>query len=114
VPYLNIVPSKINFYLQIIYDLTQPPNSRIISVHVQCAACQVPMYNKLQRNATYNVLLTDFIAKGGDGFDMLKDIDSVSLGIFISTYLHLDFIPYGISSLEECFSLSNNMYNQSH
>jgi len=49
------------------------------------------MYSELQKNATYNVLVTDFIAKGGDGFDMLKDIDSVSLGIFMSTYLYLYF-----------------------
>lgn len=34
-------------------------------------------------NATYKVLVTDFIAKGGDGFHMLEDLEVHSLGTFI-------------------------------
>lgn len=66
-----------------VYDLTQPKNSRVVSVEVLCASCDVPTYNKLEKNQTYNVLLTDFLQSGGDGYSMLKDLKTTSLGTFI-------------------------------
>lgn len=67
--------------LQVVYDLSQPPNSRVISVQVQCAACRVPTYSELKKNVTYNVLINNFLAKGGDGFHMLEGLETTSLGI---------------------------------
>lgn len=64
-----------------IYDINKPPNSRVVSVKVQCAVCRVPTYSELQKNATYNVFINDFIAKGGDGFHMLEGLETTSLGI---------------------------------
>ncbi|XP_050489255.1 protein 5NUC-like isoform X1 [Bombus huntii] len=73
--------------LQVVYDLTQPKNSRVISVEVLCASCNVPTYNKLEKNRTYNVLLTDFLQSGGDGYSMLKDLKTTSLGVTTSNTL---------------------------
>ncbi|XP_011876681.1 PREDICTED: protein 5NUC-like [Vollenhovia emeryi] len=67
--------------LQVVYDISQPPNSRVVSVQVQCAACRVPAYSQLQKNATYNVLLNDFLVNGGDGFHMLEGLETTSLGV---------------------------------
>ncbi|XP_012218401.2 protein 5NUC [Linepithema humile] len=67
--------------LQVVYNVNQPRNSRVVSVQVQCAACRVPMYSELQRNATYNVFINDFLAKGGDGFHMLEGLETTTLGI---------------------------------
>jgi hypothetical protein len=39
------------------------------------------MYSELQRNATYNVLINDFLLKGGDGYHMLEGLKTTSLGI---------------------------------
>ncbi|KAL0123038.1 hypothetical protein PUN28_007577 [Cardiocondyla obscurior] len=69
--------------LQVVYDISQPPNSRVVSVYVQCAACNIPTYSKLEKNATYNVLLSDFLIKGGDGYHMLEGLQATSLGILI-------------------------------
>lgn len=75
---------KINLYdLQVVYDVSRPPNSRVVSVQVQCAACRVPAYSELKKNVTYNVLVNDFLAKGGDGFHVLEGLETVSLGTFI-------------------------------
>ncbi|OAD55321.1 Protein 5NUC [Eufriesea mexicana] len=67
--------------LQVVYDLSRPKNSRVVSVEVLCSFCNVPTYSKLQNNQTYNVLLPDFMQSGGDGYSMLKDLKTESLGI---------------------------------
>lgn len=67
--------------LQVIYDLSKPKNSRVISVQVQCADCNVPTYSKLEKNKTYNALLLDFMQSGGDGYTMLKDLKAQPLGV---------------------------------
>ncbi|KOC68565.1 Protein 5NUC [Habropoda laboriosa] len=66
--------------LQVIYDLTQPKNSKVVSVQVLCALCSIPMYNELQKNENYSVLLPDFMQSGGDGYSMLKDLQAVPIG----------------------------------
>lgn len=67
--------------LQVLYDLSRPPNSRVISVQVQCANCRIPSYSKLDKSATYKVLINDFIHNGGDGYTMLKDLEYTQMAI---------------------------------
>lgn len=103
--------------LQVVYDVSKPPSSRVVSVKVQCAACRVPSYSALQKNATYNVLVNDFIAKGGDGFHMLESLERTSLGITTAEILQQYFqkhspvytgtewrISYKINEKTESFS----------
>ncbi|CAK9801437.1 Protein 5NUC [Anthophora plagiata] len=66
--------------LQVVYDLTQPKNSRVVSVQVLCAFCSVPTYSELRMNETYSVLLPDFMQSGGDGYSMLKDLKASPIG----------------------------------
>lgn len=73
--------------LQVTYDISRPPNSRVVSVQVQCAACRVPTYSKLQPNLTYNILINDFIGKGGDGFHMLESVEKTPLSITLADVL---------------------------
>ncbi|CAL7933343.1 unnamed protein product [Xylocopa violacea] len=73
--------------LQVVYDLTQPRNSRVASVEVLCASCNVPMYSRLNKSETYNVLLIDFMQSGGDGYTMLKNLKTISLGVTTSEAL---------------------------
>lgn len=73
--------------LQVIYDLSQPKNSRIVSAKVLCASCNIPTYSKLEKNQSYNVLLTDFMQSGGDGYSMLKNLQTQPLGITTSDIL---------------------------
>ncbi|EFN81717.1 Protein 5NUC [Harpegnathos saltator] len=77
--------------LQVEYDETRPQNSRVVSVQVQCANCSIPRYSELQRNATYKVLVNDFIAKGGDGFHMLEGLKATSLGVTTADVLEWYF-----------------------
>ncbi|XP_076292357.1 protein 5NUC isoform X2 [Lasioglossum baleicum] len=67
--------------VQVIYDLTKPKNSRVVSVQVQCANCSIPSYSELKQNETYMVLMSDYIQSGGDGYSMLKDLKTSPLGV---------------------------------
>lgn len=73
--------------LQVVYDLTRPTNSRVVSVEVLCASCSVPMYSRLEKNKTYDVLLTDFMQTGGDGYTMLKHLKARDIGVTTSDAL---------------------------
>ncbi|KMQ96284.1 protein 5nuc [Lasius niger] len=100
--------------LQVTYDTSRPPNSRVVSVQVQCAACRVPTYSKLQPNLTYNILINDFIAKGGDGFHMLERIETIPLSITIVDVLEQYFEKHSPVYPGEEWRISyinNNSYN---
>ena len=44
---------------------------RVFSVAVRCTECIVPVYEPLDRNQMYRILTTNFIADGGDEYDMI-------------------------------------------
>lgn len=50
-----------------IYDLSRPSGSRVESVRVRCASCDVPRYDDLDVNQSYNVVINTFLSGGGDG-----------------------------------------------
>ncbi|XP_077161357.1 5'-nucleotidase [Paroedura picta] len=58
--------------IHVVYDLSQSPGYRVVSLEVLCTACRVPVYVPLEMEKTYKVLLPSFLASGGDGYYMLK------------------------------------------
>ncbi|KAF7246890.1 Snake venom 5'-nucleotidase [Varanus komodoensis] len=62
--------------IKVLYDLTQKPGSRVVSLKVLCTDCRVPVYVPIQMEKTYKVLLPSFLAGGGDGYYMLKGAPS--------------------------------------
>ncbi|NXD67314.1 5NTD nucleotidase, partial [Eolophus roseicapillus] len=59
--------------IQVVYDLSRAPGSRVVSLEVLCTACRVPAYVPLQMDQIYNVTLPSYMLFGGDGYHMLKD-----------------------------------------
>ncbi|XP_048701047.1 5'-nucleotidase isoform X2 [Caretta caretta] len=59
--------------IHVVYDLSRPPGSRVVSTEVLCTACRVPAYVPLQMDETYKVILPSFLQQGGDGYSMLKN-----------------------------------------
>lgn len=59
--------------LQIIYDLTKPAGSRVVSVQVRCSDCNIPHYEPLSEDCDYNIIMPSFLAKGGDNFTEFVD-----------------------------------------
>ncbi|XP_077018471.1 5'-nucleotidase [Tamandua tetradactyla] len=59
--------------IHVVYDLSQKPGDRVVSIDVLCTQCRVPSYEPLKMDESYKVILPSFLAKGGDGFHMIKD-----------------------------------------
>ena len=58
--------------MKVVFDLSQPVNSRVKSLHVLCKQCRVPRYVPIEMEEVYKVAVPTYIAKGGDGFEVLK------------------------------------------
>ncbi|XP_057320781.1 protein 5NUC-like [Microplitis mediator] len=69
--------------LQVVYDLFKPSGNRVVhdSVLIRCSKCRIPQYNKLEENSTYTLIVPDFIAQGGDGYDMLQNLTYAPFGV---------------------------------
>ncbi|XP_075410929.1 5'-nucleotidase [Tenrec ecaudatus] len=59
--------------IHVVYDLTQEPGNRVVSVEVLCTKCRVPTYEPLKMDEVYKVVLPNFLANGGDSFQMIKN-----------------------------------------
>ncbi|KAG8338401.1 hypothetical protein J6590_000064 [Homalodisca vitripennis] len=58
--------------IQVEYDLSKPPQKRVVSALVRCGDCKVPHYLPLDVNKVYSVLTSTFLADGGDGYSMFE------------------------------------------
>ncbi|KAJ8956608.1 hypothetical protein NQ317_012337 [Molorchus minor] len=60
--------------LRVVYDVSQPSMSRVVSVKVRCGNCVVPSYVDIDPSQNYSVVTTSFLAvEGGDGHYILTD-----------------------------------------
>lgn len=66
--------------LKIVIDLGRPIGKRVQSVYARCRNCIVPIYEKLDLNANYTVIMSDYLANGGDGHKFQKMDDFQNLG----------------------------------
>ncbi|KAK5641697.1 hypothetical protein RI129_010244 [Pyrocoelia pectoralis] len=55
------------------YNLGKKVGSRISDVKIRCGSCKVPRFDSLRLNATYKIVTTAFLSKGGDGHTVLRD-----------------------------------------
>ena len=55
------------------YDVCRPVGSRVKSVAVRCSNCSNPHYEALDPKVIYPILVSSFVAGGGDGFSMIRD-----------------------------------------
>lgn len=60
--------------MRVTYNLTKPPHQRVVSINILCTKCQVPVYEPLEECEFYNVVTTDFVARGGDGFTKAQNV----------------------------------------
>ncbi|XP_015125991.1 protein 5NUC [Diachasma alloeum] len=67
--------------LQVHYDLSRPNGARVVAAYARCSSCKIPSFNPLDDDETYVILAPDFLHAGGDGYDMLKGLDWVALGV---------------------------------
>lgn len=56
--------------LQVTYDVAKPPGQRVVAVKVRSGSD----YECLQKNRVYRVIVTEYLANGGDGFEMMRSL----------------------------------------
>lgn len=54
------------------YDINRPVGKRVVEAKIVCAKCSSPDLVDIDRNMEYRIVLQDFIAAGGDGYEMFK------------------------------------------
>lgn len=58
--------------LKIRYNVSQPAGERVTYVEAKCASCVIPEYYAIEHNATYKVIMNEYLYRGGDGFNSLR------------------------------------------
>ncbi|XP_059472052.1 protein 5NUC-like [Neocloeon triangulifer] len=58
--------------LKVTYDMSKPPGKRVKSVMVRCGQCREPRYSPLDPNVIYGLVMSQYIADGGDGYHVLS------------------------------------------
>ncbi|XP_025203214.1 protein 5NUC-like [Melanaphis sacchari] len=58
--------------LKVVIDLGQPSGKRVQSIYARCGNCAVPLYEKLNLNANYTIIISNYLSEGGDGFSFRK------------------------------------------
>jgi hypothetical protein len=59
--------------LRVEYDLNKPNGKRVTKALARCGECRVPIYEPVDPKRSYYVIMTAFVANGGDGFKILKN-----------------------------------------
>lgn len=55
-----------------VYNLSQPEGSRVESIKVVCRECLEPVYEDLDYEKYYRVVILSFLVTGGDGFSVIS------------------------------------------
>lgn len=58
--------------MHVVYNISKTPGDRVESVQVLCSNCLVPIYEKLDPNRQYGIIVSSFVYDGGDGYSMFK------------------------------------------
>eukprot|EP00794_Sanderia_malayensis_P019052 gene19052-20965_t len=56
--------------MRVKYDLSKPENNRVVEARIRCTTCRVPKFEPLNKQKVYKVIISSFLAGGGDKFEM--------------------------------------------
>lgn len=65
-----------------VIDLSKPSGKRVQSIQARCRHCKVPVYEPLDLNANYTIIMSKFLAEGGDGHKFKQVEKYQSLGMY--------------------------------
>lgn len=55
------------------YDLSRIEGKRVVQALVRCADCRVPRYEPIENCKFYGIVMSAYIANGGDGYTMISE-----------------------------------------
>ncbi|KAF0301226.1 5'-nucleotidase [Amphibalanus amphitrite] len=71
--------------IRVTYDLECPVGSRVRRLEVTCTFCLVPRLELVQDDAEYRIAMPNFLSKGGDGYDVIRDNKVAELNAVLNT-----------------------------
>jgi 5'-nucleotidase len=77
--------------VEVVYDMNRPVGERVVEAQVRCARCMFPALEPIDESKLYRVILQDFLANGGDGFNMfvgqsIQKIDIRDLEVLVKYF----------------------------
>lgn len=54
------------------FDLTKRPGNRVSSLRLRCGECSIPKFEPLILTANYTIVVSDYLANGGDNYKALS------------------------------------------
>ncbi|KRX47779.1 Snake venom 5'-nucleotidase [Trichinella murrelli] len=76
---------------RVAYNLSMPVGSRVHSLQLRCADCPIPIYKNWDPEESYRLLISTFMANGGDDFSVFPNVPNHKLLNFTDTELVIDF-----------------------
>ncbi|XP_018574618.1 apyrase [Anoplophora glabripennis] len=78
--------------IHVVLNLTRPLGERVQSLKIRCQACDIPLYENLDANKTYRMVITSYLSNGGDGYTVLtENMKNLQVGQ-IDTDVLVDYI----------------------
>ncbi|XP_068617833.1 trifunctional nucleotide phosphoesterase protein YfkN-like [Battus philenor] len=60
--------------IRVTYDLAKDPGSRLVNAVVRCQSCDIPVFNPIDDEKEYTLIMPLSLAKGGQGYSMLETL----------------------------------------
>ncbi|XP_023313034.1 apyrase-like [Anoplophora glabripennis] len=80
--------------VHVVMNLTRPEGERVESLKLRCQSCEIPVYENIELNKTYRIVINSYVANGGDNYPMLtENIKNLQVGQF-STDVLIDYIGH--------------------
>ncbi|RWS19440.1 5'-nucleotidase-like isoform X1, partial [Leptotrombidium deliense] len=74
------------------YDLSKPVGEKVQLLEIRCGEdCRVPKFEAINYSKTYKILTTDYLAKGGDLYSMLTNVEHFKFQMSLSQKV-IDYI----------------------
>ncbi|XP_008187662.1 protein 5NUC isoform X1 [Acyrthosiphon pisum] len=97
------------------YDLTQSPGNRVTSLFLRCGHCSVPKYEPLVLTANYTIVMSDYLANGGNNYQAFqKRISNELLGIedYNATSMYMQSISPITSGIDGRIHFKRDINNE--
>jgi 5'-nucleotidase len=59
--------------IRVVFNMTKPAYSKIVSLDVLCRLCEVPRYDPINDDKWYRIVVNNFLLMNGDNFAMIRD-----------------------------------------
>ena len=98
----------------LVFDVRKDVGDRVVSVKVICDDCDDDVYELLDDDKTYNIVSSNYVISGGDGYTMIEDsmlahvIGGPDLDIIKRTFEHDSPVTTEIENRIEIITTNTN------